>query len=219
MIRRSASVSTTTVRRTGILAAGVLLAGVPLLTACGTPRQGAAAVIGDDQISVSSLQSRVNAVRDAQAEQPNGEQLIEQSGNISGSTLFTMVLAEVTDQALKDAGITITRRELQDFRDTSEKQAGGPEALESALLQQQGIAPRDIDAFFRTELGLRKLATANGTVLDSPEGQQKVGALLTKTSKAMDINVNPRYGKWNSDQLTIDPSAEPWLPKPTPGAV
>ncbi|KRV48897.1 hypothetical protein AQ490_23445 [Wenjunlia vitaminophila] len=208
------------VRRTAVLAAGVLFAGIPLLTACGTPHQGAAAVVEEDQISVSSLQSQVNDVRAAQAKLPNGDQLREQSGNLSSSTLFNLVLARVTDRALEDAGLTISRRELQDYLKDNEQYIGGRKVLETVMLQQRGVAPDQIDAYLRTDLALNKLAEHIGARRDSPEGQLRLGELLTKTAKSMDISVNPRYGKWNSTDLTIDPTAEPWLPKPTgPGAV
>ncbi|GAB2598028.1 SurA N-terminal domain-containing protein [Streptomyces capparidis] len=213
MIRRSASVSTSTVRRTALLAAGALLVGAPLLTACGTPKQGAAAVVGDDQISVSSLQHKVEQVRDAQNEANHGAPAPEPE-RLPSITLYGMVLSRVTDQALEDEGIEVTRRELQDFRERNESMAGGADRLRAVLLQQNAIAPEEIDSFFRTELGLRKLAAAQGVQLGTPEGNAKINALLRETADSMGITVNPRYGKWNPDQLTIDRTTEPWLPGP-----
>ena len=54
-------------RRTALLLAATLATAAPLLTACGDEAHpGAAAVVGDDRITVSQLENRVNEVRTAQ---------------------------------------------------------------------------------------------------------------------------------------------------------
>ena len=213
MIRRSVSVPTSRRRRrAAVLAAAALLAGAPLLTACGTPHQGAAAVVGGEQISVSSLQARVNAVREAQAKLEGGEQIIQQSGNLSNATLYGMIFERVIEQALRDAGITVTRAEVQKYRNEEErKQPGGREMFARLLLLQHGIAEDQIDSFCRTEVSVRKLAQHKGANLDTEQGQQQIRALLAETAKKMGVDVNPRYGTWDTDKLTIRPSEDDWL--------
>ncbi|CAM5376074.1 hypothetical protein SBADM41S_01013 [Streptomyces badius] len=60
------------------------------------------------------------------------------------------------------------------------------------MLQQRWVAPDQIDADMRQEVQLPKLARALGADLGTPAGQQVVGEALTKASKALDIDVNPR---------------------------
>lgn len=214
MIRRSSSVPAPRRRRTAALTATALLAGAPLLAACGTPHAGAAAVVGGEQITVSALQDRVNDVREAQSELENADQVMQQSGNLSNATLYGMVLDKVVDQAVQDAGVKVTRAELQQFRRAQEQAHGGPEVLGQLLLQQQGITKDEIDTFFRTELAVQKIARQEGADLTTPQGQQQVGVLLAKTSKEMGVDVNPRYGKWDADKLTINPTEDGWLKRP-----
>ncbi|GGO88283.1 SurA N-terminal domain-containing protein [Wenjunlia tyrosinilytica] len=210
MIRRSAA-STSPVRRTAVLAAGGLLVGLPLLSACGTPHAGAAAVVEGDQITVSTLQHKVDAVRAAQAKSPNAEQLSANSAKLTGATLNGLVFDRVIARAAKDAGVGVSRAELQSFIRAQEKMLGGEDALRSTLLEQQGVVPGDVEQFFRTELRVQKLSKAKGADLNTPQGQRQIGDLLAKTSKSMGIDVNPRYGKWNADRIAIETAQDKWL--------
>jgi SurA N-terminal domain len=195
-----------------------LLAGAPLLTACGTPRAGAAAVIGGEQITVSALQAKVGQVRKAQEASPNAAQLVQQSGNLTGATLNSMVLDRIVAKALDDAGMTVSRAELQRFRSGQEKAAGGQKALERALLERYGIAPQQVDDFYRTQVGVEKLAKQSGVTSATPQGQEKLRALLEKTGRELSIDVNPRYGSWKADQLMLTPTTEKWLKPKKPQA-
>src|SRR5687768_6243508 len=54
-------------RRTALLFTAAIAAAAPLLTACGNDAHpGAAAVVGDQRITVAQLENRVDEVRDAQ---------------------------------------------------------------------------------------------------------------------------------------------------------
>ncbi|HEY3479397.1 MAG TPA: SurA N-terminal domain-containing protein, partial [Streptomyces sp.] len=103
-------------RRTAVsIAAAALLAVSPALTACGSgpAHPGAAAVVGDQKISVSTLQAAVNEVRSAQAKSPQAAQGGADSGKLSQQTLSMLVQNEVIDRAAKDHGITVTPAEVQ----------------------------------------------------------------------------------------------------------
>lgn len=214
MTRRSASASTSHQRRTVVLAVGALLAGVPLLASCGTPHAGAAAVVGDEQITVSTLQDKVNAVRAAQNKLENADQVRERSGNLQKVTLYSMVLDRVVSRAAKDEGVSVSRSELQKFRHNQEAVYGGAETLRVMLLQQQGVAPSQIDDFLRTELTVQTIARQRGVDLRTAQGREQVGAILEKASKELDVDVNPRYGTWDSKKLTITTTSDGWLHKP-----
>lgn len=211
MIRRLASATASRKRRTAAAAATALLVGAPLLTACGTPHAGAAAVVGGEQITVSALQDRVNAVRGAQTELDNADQVMQQSGNLSDATLYGMILDRVVERAAEDSGVAVTRAELQRFRHAQERAHGGEKTLAQLLLQQQGVTRGEIDTFFRTEVAVQKIARKHGTDLTTPEGQQEVGELLAKTSEKLRIDVNPRYGTWDAGKLTIIPAKDGWI--------
>ncbi|WP_030837299.1 SurA N-terminal domain-containing protein [Streptomyces hygroscopicus] len=195
MIRRRTALS--------VSAASALLLSAPLLTACGeAPRPGAAAVLDGGRITVSELQAQVKDVRAAQRDDPRAAQMVASSGRLSQDTLIRMIQFRVIERAGQDHGIRPTRREVQRARASAEAQSGGAKALR-ALYLQQGIAPGRIDEAVRMDLTrnalLRKLGTA------------KVNEVFTRTSKALDIRVNPRYGKWDNTQGTAVLAKEAWL--------
>ncbi|MFE0626881.1 SurA N-terminal domain-containing protein [Streptomyces sp. NPDC058864] len=203
MLRRRTALSATA-------AAAVLLA-APLLTSCGTPHAGAAAVVGGEQITVESVQAKVAAVRAAQEKTPQAAQLIEASSDLQRNVVHRLVQNEVIERAADDIGASVSRRELQKARADSEQQAGGKEALEAQLLQTYAMVPADIDESIRTDLLMQKVAAHYGADVQTPEGQTALIKVLRDTSKKLKIDVNPRFGKWNSDKLDLDATKDPWL--------
>ncbi|AZM53685.1 hypothetical protein DMA15_14795 [Streptomyces sp. WAC 01529] len=205
-----------TSRRTALLLSTAALAAAPLLTACGNEAHpGAAAVVGGDRITVAQLEGRVNEVRDAQrAAIPDDEryaQAIAKSGGLTRATLHTMVLDEVLHRAAADAGVSVTRRDIQTMRAGLEKQAGGRKALEEGWLQQYSVAPARLDDSLRTEIEAQKLAKKLGADMNSPEGQALFWKALTAASKKLDIDLNPRYGSWDVDKNKRTDAKTPWI--------
>ncbi|MBW5426183.1 hypothetical protein GKQ77_32285 [Streptomyces sp. BG9H] len=205
-----------TSRRTALLLSTAALAAAPLLTACGNEAHpGAAAVVGGDRITVAQLEGRVNEVRDAQrAAVPDDEryaQAIAKSGGLTRATLHTMVLDKVLHRAAADAGVRVTRRDIQTMRAGLEKQAGGRKALEEGWLQQYSVAPSRLDDSLRTEIEAQKLAKRLGADMNSPDGQALFWKALTAASKKLDIDLNPRYGSWDVDKNKRTDAKTPWI--------
>jgi len=198
-------------RRTAFLLSAAIVA-APLLTACGSDAHpGAAAVVGDQRITVAQLETRVNEVRDAQrAALPDDAQYaqaIAKTGTLARDTLHGMVLDQVLHRAAEDAGITVTRKEIQTMRTSLEQQAGGSKALETAWLQQYGVAPERLDDNLRLQLEAQKLAAALGTDTSQPA----FWAALSKASKELDVDLNPRYGTWDVEKSSRVDAKTPWV--------
>lgn len=199
-------------RRTALLLTAVLTAAAPLLTACGNnARPGAAAVVGDQRITVSQLESRVGEVRAAQREAVPDEtqyaQVVARTGSLTRDTLQGMVLDRVLERAARDAGVTVTRKEVQGMRSDLREQAGGAEALETAWLQQYGIPPKRLDDNFRLQLQAQKLAQRIGTDTSRPEFWQA----LAEASKDLGVELNPRYGTWDDEKSSSVDAVTPWV--------
>jgi hypothetical protein len=193
-------------------AAAALLATTPLLTACGGDvHPGAAAVVDGHRISMAQLQSRVEAVRDAQRAAPQGEELIRRTGRLARATLDGMIRHRVVARVADESGVHVSRSEVEQARRRYEQQAGGAKALQSALLQQQALAPSGIDDRVWLELSVQKIARVSGIDLRSAQGNQALTAKFADASKAMDIEVNPRYGAWDSDKAGLTGARTPWI--------
>ncbi|MFE9043306.1 SurA N-terminal domain-containing protein [Streptomyces sp. NPDC012421] len=202
-------------RRTALALSAALLAAAPLLTACGSDAHpGAAAVVGGERIDVSSLQAQVRAARDAQSASPQADQLIAATGDLGRQKLNGMIFDRILDEVAADQGVTASRAELQQTRAAFVRDNGGEEGLEAVLLQQQGVAPGQIDDVVRRNVLMTKIVEKLG-ITETPEGQQKLQELFAAASKSLDIDVNPRYGAWDDTKVQLDTGADtaPWLIK------
>ncbi|MFF0625693.1 SurA N-terminal domain-containing protein [Streptomyces sp. NPDC004296] len=200
-------------RRTAlsVSAAAALLAATPLLTACGTDTHpGAAAVVDGKRITVAELQARVKDVRAAQAASPQGKEMVTNTGRLSLATLNGMIFDEVLARAAADAGVTLTRADVQKGRAAVEDRAGGAARLRTMWLQQS-IAPDRIDSVVRNQLLLDGLAKHLDADRGRPDGQRKLVDALSRTSRALRVDVNPRFGKWDDQEVILGETKDPWI--------
>ncbi|MFI0239690.1 SurA N-terminal domain-containing protein [Streptomyces sp. NPDC016845] len=208
-------------RRTALVLSAAAIAAAPLLTACGSEAHpGAAAVVGGQRITVAQLETRVNEVRDAQQaatkDSAEYEQAIAKSGGLTRNTLHTMVLDRVLHRAATDAGVTVTRKEMQDMRAGLEQRAGGAEQLETGWLAQYNVPPKRLTESLRTEIEAQKLATALGADMQTQEGQSTFWKAIGEASKELNVDLNPRYGAWEvSPRSRLVESKTPWLKQVT----
>jgi hypothetical protein len=198
-------------RRTALSVSAALLAVAPLLAACGSDAHpGAAAVVGGERIEVSSLQAQVRDVRSAQQKSPQATELIKATGDLSREKLNVMIFDRVVERVAADNGITAGRGEIQKARGEFVEQSGGEAQLAGMLLQQQGVAPDQIDTVVRRTVLMNKIADKLG-IANTPEGQKKLTEVFTAASKALDIDVNPRFGAWDNDKIQLGTYTAPWL--------
>ncbi|MFI6037630.1 SurA N-terminal domain-containing protein [Streptomyces sp. NPDC051315] len=199
-------------RRTALLLSAAIVAAGPLLTACGNEAHpGAAAVVGGQRITVSQLEDRVDEVRAAQraavTDDAQYAQAVAQTGTLTRDTLHGMVLDRVLHRAAEDAGVTVSRKEVQAMRAGLEQQAGGAKGLETTWLQQYGIPPQRLDENLRLQLEAQKLASELGTDTSQPAFWNA----LSKASQELDVDLNPRYGDWDVQKVSRVDAKTPWV--------
>ncbi|MFD8808451.1 SurA N-terminal domain-containing protein [Streptomyces sp. NPDC059597] len=199
-------------RRSALVLSAAIVAAGPLLTACGSDAHpGAAAVVGGQRITVAQLESRVNEVRAAQRaaspDETQYQQVLASTGSLTRDTLHTMVLDQVLARAARDAGVGVSRREVQKLRSDLQKQAGGAKGLEAAWLQKYGIAPERLDDNLRLQIEAQKLAAKLGTDTTQPAFWKA----LSQASKKLHIDLNPRYGTWDATKSSRVDARTPWV--------
>ncbi|MCJ1678951.1 SurA N-terminal domain-containing protein [Streptomyces sp. APSN-46.1] len=205
-------------RRTALSVSAVLLAAAPLLSACSSDvRPGTAAVVGGERITTSALQGQVNDVRSAQntaARKAAAQSAAAQGAQAPGTPrlerlkLNKMIQLRILERTAKDAGITVTTREIEDVRKETSEQNGGAEKMEQlALAQRLPIAPDQIDEDIRFQLLLGKIQEKFGDDAFVPA--------LSKASAALHIDVNPRYGGWDAKQIALGEAETPWITQRT----
>ncbi|WP_328860793.1 SurA N-terminal domain-containing protein [Streptomyces sp. NBC_00306] len=202
-------------RRTAITVSAALLVAAPLLAGCGNEAHpGAAAVVGGERIDVSTVQAKVKDVRTAQQSSPQSAQLIKESGQLSRAKLYDLIVEQVVERAAKDAGVRVSRKEIQDGRAALVQQSGGEEQLAAMYLQQRGVAPDQVDDVVRRDLLVSKLAASLGAG-NTPEGQQKLNDAFSAAAAKLDIDVNPRFGVWDDKKLELGDYKAPWIAQVT----
>ncbi|MFR9799172.1 SurA N-terminal domain-containing protein [Streptomyces sp. MS06] len=199
-------------RRTALLLTAVIASAVPSLTACGNDAHpGAAAVVGGQRITVAQLEGRVNEVRSAQREAvPDPAQyarVVSGTGNLTRDTLHTMVLDQVLHRAAQDAGVTVSRSDVEQLRTGLEQRLGGAENLRTAWLQQYNVAPQRLDDNLRLQVEAQKLAGALGTDTSKPAFWKA----LSRASEELAVDLNPRYGAWDVKKAGRVDVETPWV--------
>jgi parvulin-like peptidyl-prolyl isomerase len=125
-----------------------------VLSACGTPRAGAAATVGDDRITTSDL----NAVVERGLADPSAQQTVgADRPAFERSVLSRLIQHLVLATAAKDAGVSVDGATVDAAFDAFAAQLGGEAALRSEALKA-GIAAQDLrgaisDAALRDALG------------------------------------------------------------------
>lgn len=194
-------------RRSALVLSVAAVAAAPLLTACGSDAHpGAAAVVDGKRITVAQLEQRVKEVRDAVRTEVKDdaqyEQFVAQSGTFARESLQGMLGTEVVHRAAKDAGVTASRKDVQAMRANLESQAGSLKNMKSGMVLQYGVAPERIDEYLQFQLEIQNLTNQLG-----PDAQ----SALTKASRELDIEINPRYGTWDVAKIGRVDAKTPWL--------
>ncbi|WP_282202386.1 SurA N-terminal domain-containing protein [Kitasatospora fiedleri] len=190
-------------------ALGVAVAAAALTACGGAPaHQGAAAVVGGDRISIAQVEARVAAVRDGAAQ--DGAATEEQPG-LARHAVSDLVLGKVVARALADRRLDVSQSEVDRARAADARTVGSEDKLAELLRAKQGVPAGDIDGFYRQQIGLMKLA--DGQDPNGAEGDAAIRKALVDAGTALHIEVNPRYGSWDTARIGLTDSTEDWLPK------
>lgn len=198
-------------RRTAAVALAV--SAVAALSACSsTAHPGAAAVVGDQRITVSTLQAHVNAYRAAAT--ATGA---EQSAGASANVLSLLVNAQLVDQALTAQGKSVTEGEVQQTEAADLQQFGTAQDLQTAIITKLAIAPSDFDTFVRYEIGQELLLQQAGVDPTSASAGSALQGIMQKAAGNVGVTVNPRYGSWSAKATSdtawppLAAAKQPWL--------
>ena len=185
-------------RTAGVLAAAGLT--VAALTGCAEERLGAAAVIDGRAVSTDELQE---ATRDYLEVVPDAD-----AGDAQLAILQRTIVSAVIDEAARQNGVRVRPGRVAAERDALLPTVGGREGLIRTLAESQQptmLSPADIDRWVKDRLLFEAIATElAGADLDpsSPEAQEaltRTNDELQSASRSMDIEVSPRYGRWDPD--------------------
>lgn len=180
-----------------------LMLGASLLLLSGCAKMDAAAIVGDVEIPLSTVQSSIDEVIKERGEvDTSGMNLPTDEALVQSQAQFHITVV-LLDELAKEFGIDISKTEIDAERQYIIKQVGGEENLSRALAGAV-IAQND----FQTYIVASKIYQRLGEILVSqgvaqeevPTAQQ---ALLVKKAGELSVTVNPRYGVWDESTASI----------------
>ena len=177
---------------------------------------GSAAVLGDQRITVSSLDTQVANFNTAAA--PYGSQVQLTSTEVPAAVLSWLIRFQIEDQVAASAWISVTQAQVQQgiaSVNSQAQQAAAQNGLNSAqsVFLNAGISPQMVPSA-STRLrsspspSRRTAASCSTTTAEN----NTVTAALTKAqctaAKSLNIQVNPQFGRLDYTQYTVVPAPD-----------
>jgi hypothetical protein len=214
MTRRDRTVLRTSIRhRHAAKLAVVLLGGCIALTACGPVQLGAAAIVGGQRISTSTLTTEVADLNQAYQAEHKKVQLSFSAAQAPQEVLAWLIVFRVGDELAKNQGISLTTAQVQASLNTLaseiQKSTGSPLKAEAVA---HGVPPNLINTQFATYEAVQtalttKLAQGNTSTTAQQMAEEKLGRDQCVAAKNLNIKISPQFGRLNYGQFTIVPVA------------
>jgi len=187
------------------------------LTACSPVKMGAAAVVGDQRITLATLDTEITNLSQTAKQYPGIVQLSQ--AQETQETLTWLVRFQINEELARQAGITVSTAQAQKAlaqiysAAKSEAQAQGvPNVTLNLILAANGIPPN-----MSAELGRWQaienqfiLQANGGTVPTTTSAQSATTAKLQKAqcvaAKTLNIEINPQYGRLDYSNYQVVPA-------------
>ena len=184
-----------------------------VLAACSPVQVGAAAIVGNQRITVSSLDSQVSNLKTAAA--PYGSSIPLTTAQMPSATLSWLIRFEVWDQVAAANGISVTDAESQAALSSlsSVAQQNGYSST-SQLLIENGVPPQLFPQVGRWDAqeSAYELKANGGKQPSTTTEQNTVSAAVTKAqctaAKSLTIKVSPQFGRLDYTAFSVVPAAD-----------
>jgi peptidyl-prolyl cis-trans isomerase SurA len=208
--------------RKGALAA-VALGGCLALTACGTMQLGAAAIVGNQRITTSTLSTQVSGLN--RYFHAHTVQLAFPASQAPQQVLAWLIRFRVRDQMAVLQHINVTNSDVQRAITaiTAQERQSGSSANLTAVAAANGLPPDlvnpDLGRYEAIQTAL--ITKLGGTSSSSTADQQRIGNEFNRdqclAAKSLHIRVSPQFGRLDYSQLALVAAADT-LSAPEPGA-
>jgi hypothetical protein len=188
-------------RATALGVAG--LGACAVLAACAPAKIGAAAIVGNQRITLATLDGQVANLQ--AAAKPYGSGLQLKSAQMPDAVLSLLVQFGIVDQIAATHGISVSKAQIQAAITSVDSQAASYAAQSGSTAAEvflnSGISPQMMNAFGRYEAQVTAYAEQlNGGKLPTTTAQgNTVNAAITKSecvaAKTLNIQISPQFGR------------------------
>jgi hypothetical protein len=183
-----------------------------VLAACSPVKVGSAAVVGDQRITTSSLDTQVSNLQSAA--KPYGSQIQLKPAQMPAAVLSWLIRFQIGDQVAADYGISLTQAQIQAGTANINEQAAEAASEDSLSSPQAALINAGVPPQLLPELGkyqAQELAYAekvNGGKLPTTTAEgNAIDAKLTKAqcsaAKSLNIQVSPQFGRMDYSTFTV----------------
>jgi hypothetical protein len=187
-----------------------MVLGVAVLTGCSdSPKlAGSAVVVNGKVVLASEVSERVDKVR-AQIQVTDPALIIEVPSliQINQRAVDHFVLVSLLDEVVVREGINITDLDVTAYKEEVFAQYA-KETIEAQLASQNAVPADDVDGFMYEILVQRALMDKLAPGADRQTRTQALFDYLTELSKELNVELNPRFGKWDPTNLISTPGDE-----------
>jgi hypothetical protein len=201
-----------------LIKASAIVIGVGLaVAACSPVKMGAAAIVGNQRITIATLDTEVTNLSQAAAQYPAAVNLT--ASQRTQATLTWLIRYQIFEEVARQAGITVSTAQGQQAlnqavktAESAAEQQGLTNATQTLILAASGIPPNTSAELGRYEaIANQYLTIANGgTPPTSQTAQTAAGAKLNtaecQAAKALDISVNAQFGQLDYNGYQIVPA-------------
>jgi len=187
-----------------------MVLGVAVLTGCSdSPKLAGSAVVLDGKVILASeVAERVDKVR-AQIQVTDPALILEVPSliHINQRAVDHFVLVSLLEEVVVREGINITDLDVTAYKEEVFAQYA-KETIEAQLASQNAVPSDDVDGFMYEILVQRALMDKLAPDADRQTRTQALFDYLTELSKELNVELNPRFGKWDPTTLISTPGDE-----------
>ena len=180
---------------------------VAVLAGCSdSPKLAGSAIVVDGKaISASTVSERIDKVRaQIQVTDPTLITQVPSLVQISQRAVDHFVLVSLLEEVVAREGINVTDLDVSTYRDEVFAQYA-KETIEAQLASQNSVPADDVDGFMYEILVQRALMEKLAPGADTQTQFLAMAEYLTSLSQELEVELNPRFGKWDPANLISTP--------------
>lgn len=189
-------------RNVGLTVMGTAVAAVAL-SACSSANPGDAAVVGDVRIPQTTIAEQMQSLNEAV-----GQPADTPDANLARTLVSYNVGYELIGQTAEQLQVTVPAAQLDEIYNQQVQQLGGEQQLEQAAAQQ-GVAPANLRRDLQTQLLASAIVNKVAPGGDQQAGQAVLVEQVRSVADSIGVEVAPKYGTWDNEQLQLVPDPDP----------
>lgn len=197
-----------------ITLSAVVVGAALVVAGCSPVKMGSAAVVGDERITLATLDTEVTSLSQAAKLYPGTVQLSQEQE--VQQTLTWLVRFKINDELARQAGITVSTAQAQQAlaqiyaaAKANAQAQGISDVTLKLILVANGIPPNLASEVGRYQaIDEQFVRQANGGELPTSSADQtattdKLNQARCEAAKALKIQINPQFGRLNYTQYAV----------------